>query len=239
MIRLLVFSFLAAAADVIGGFLVVAHARQRHSALHVLTAFGGGFMLGVAILEMVPGAVSMRGGLTALLAGYLAVHLTQHVLTPHFHFGEETHPEAMVSRGVGVWALAGLLPHSFFDGVAIAGGALVSPELGLLIFLAVLLHKVPTGISLASIMLASGNTPRQALFAVLLVGVATIVGALVTPAVGLLAQYGLAIAAGVTIYVAASNLIPEVQREEGWMVPAGVFLGVAAFYVTRMLLPGS
>jgi hypothetical protein len=42
----------------------------------------------------------------------------------------------------------------------------------------------------------------------------------------------------VTIYVAASNLIPESQRQEGWRIPGGVFLGVLAFYLTKLLLPG-
>ncbi|HEX7048726.1 MAG TPA: ZIP family metal transporter [Longimicrobiales bacterium] len=237
MIRALVFSALAAVANLVGGVLVLMGAGRRNAALPVLTAFGAGFMLAVAVLEMMPHAVMVAGGLMAVLGGYLAVHLTQHVLTPHFHFGEEVHPEAMVSRGVGVWALIGLLPHSFFDGVAIASGFLATAELGVLIFTAVLLHKVPTGISLASVMLASGNSRRETVVAVVVVGAATLLGAAVTPVVGVLAEYGLALAAGVTIYVAASNLIPEAQREPGWAVSGAVFLGVATFYVARLLLP--
>src|SRR5688572_31941615 len=122
-------------------------------------------MLAVAVLEMLPTAFDLNGGLTAVLIGYLAVHLTQHMMTPHFHFGDETHSEAMVSRGIGLWALVGLLPHSFFDGVAISSGFEASRSLGLMLFTAVLLHKVPTGASLASIMLASGNSARNALIA--------------------------------------------------------------------------
>jgi ZIP family zinc transporter/zinc and cadmium transporter len=238
----LLYSVLAAAGDLLGGWLVIGpwsgntHARQ-HRQLSVLVAFGAGFMLAVAFLQMLPAALEVSGGLTAVLVGYLVVHLTQHTLTPHFHFGAETHTEAMVSRDVGVWALAGLLPHSFFDGVAISSGFLSSQTLGIFVFGAVLLHKVPTGASLASIMLASGNSARNALLAVILIAAATVMGALLTPALGLLAQYGLALSAGVTIYVAASNLIPEVQPETGLIIPGSVFLGVLAFYLTRLLLP--
>ncbi len=228
-----------AIANILGGVLVTVHLRGRDAPLRVLVAFGGGFMLAVALLEMLPQAAAVRGGMTAALIGYLGVHLTQHVLTPHFHFGEETHDTAMVSRGVGGLALVGLLPHSFFDGVAIASAFLAGRELGVLVFLAVLLHKVPTGVSLASVMLASGNTAKAALVAVTAVGAATVLGAAVTPAVTPLAHYGLALAAGVTIYVAASNLIPESQREPGWLVSAGVFLGVTAFWLARTWLPGS
>lgn len=236
MIVAAAYAALAALANIVGGALVIAKARERHVANHFLIAFGAGFMLAVAVLELLPSAMHVKGGLTAVLIGYLAVHLTQHVMTPHFHFGEETHHEAMVSPGVGTWALIGLLPHSFFDGVAITGALLESKELGSLVFLSVLLHKLPTGVSLASIMIASGNTKKRALSGVTLIGVATVVGAIVTPAIGLLEEYGLALAAGVTIYVAASNLVPESQTMKGPMAPAGLLAGVIAFYMTAYLI---
>lgn len=244
MIAGLFFSAIAAIGDVLGGALVLgplgrdADATKRHQKLlGALVAFGAGFMLAVAFLEMLPPAFDVEGGLTALLVGYLVVHFTQHTITPHFHFGEEVHHDAMVSRGIGVWALAGLLPHSFFDGVAISSGFATSHQLGILLFGAVLLHKVPTGAALASVMLASGNKTAHALIGVLAIAAATILGALITPAFGPLATYGLALSAGVTIYVAASNLIPEAQREHGMIIPGSVFLGVAAYYVTRLMLP--
>lgn len=237
MIGNVVYALLAGAMDVLGGALVITPARRSRRLLAFLVAFGAGFMLCVALLEMVPDALVARGGITAVLIGYLLVHLTQHTLTPHFHFGEETHGEEMVSPGVGGFALLGLLPHAFFDGVAISSALLTSPRLGLLVFTAVTLHKVPEGVSLVSIMLASGNTARAAVLSVASIAVATVIGAVLTPSFDLLARYGLGLSAGVTIYVAASNLIPESQRERGWLVPGGVFLGVLAFYLIRFLLP--
>ncbi len=77
--------------------------------------------------------------------------------TPHFHFGEETH---RLTPAAGVSALLGLTLHTFFDGVAIASGFLVSGQLGILLFLAVLLHKLPEGVTIASVMLAGGAEPR-------------------------------------------------------------------------------
>ncbi len=236
MIASVVFAALAGVANLLGGALVIGRARRGLGALNGMIAFGAGFMLAVAILEMLPGALAVSGGPTAVVVGYMIVHLTQHAMTPHFHFGEETHIEAMVSRGVGVWALIGLLPHSFFDGVAIAGGFLAARELGVVIFLAVALHKVPTGVTLASVMLASGNTVRQTVAALVAIGMATVLGAAITPAIGLLGEYGLALAAGVTIYVAASNLIPETQNRPGLVVPGGVILGAASYYLIRVLL---
>jgi ZIP family zinc transporter/zinc and cadmium transporter len=238
----ILYSALAAIGDILGGLLIVTpfgdpHHPKRRKLLAVLVAFGGGFMLAAAVLEMLPAAFDLNGGLAAVLVGYLVVHLTQHMLTPHFHFGEETHTEAMVSRHIGVWALVGLIPHAFFDGVAISSAFMSNHSLGVLIFGAVVLHKVPEGVSLASVMVASGNTARTAFAAVVTIAVATVLGAGITPAVPMLARYGLALAAGVTLYVAASNLIPESQHERGLLIPSGVFVGVLAFYLARMLLP--
>lgn len=232
------FAAIAGVANLLGGAIVLAR-RGPGRYLDALVGFGAGFMLAVAVLEMTPHAIGLRGGFAAILIGYLGVHLTQHVLTPHFHFGEETHADAMVSPGIGVWALIGLVPHSFFDGVAIGSGFLDSQRLGLLIFAAIALHKVPTGLSLASVMLASGNSRRDTFLAVAVVGLATVAGAAITPVVGPLATYGLSLAAGVTIYVAASNLIPESQRQHSWLVQGGVFAGVIVFVLARSVLPGA
>jgi zinc and cadmium transporter len=230
------YAALAGVGNLIGGLFVTMSPRRKKAVLHLFVGFGAGFMLALAFFEMVPTAIGSTGGVLAIVIGYLAVHFTQHVMTPHFHFGEETHPEAMVSRGIGVWALIGLIPHSFFDGVAISAGFTEARQLGMLIFLSVLLHKVPTGVSLASIMVASGHSARRAVLAVLLIGLATVVGAGLTPIIAPLAEYGLGLAAGVTIYVAASNLVPETQHARGGVVQVGLLLGVVVFYLTSLSL---
>lgn len=226
-------------ANVAGGVLVIAAAGRGKTAQRLLIAFGSGFMLAVAVLAMLPHALeqSPNAALVVLL-GYLLVHVTQHVVTPHFHFGEETHHEAMIGPWVGVAALLGLLVHTFFDGVAIASGFTVSHTLGVLIFAAVFLHKIPAGATLASVMLASGNGARRTLGGVVLLGVSTVFGVLLTGQMSALRRYGLPLSAGVTLYVAASNLIPEVQRERGAGTGAAVIVGVVVFYLTEQLLGG-
>jgi ZIP family zinc transporter/zinc and cadmium transporter len=191
-------------------------------------------MISVALLEVAPEAIALRSDAPVfIVAGYLAVHLVQHVLVPHFHFGEETHK---LSPGQGVSALIGLLLHTFFDGVAIASGFLVSGHLGLLLFLAVFLHKLPEGVAMASVMLAGGQSRGRALGSAALLGVATLLGVVLTEVSAPLVDHGLAISAGVTIYVAASNLVPELQSRRGWRMPVTFFAGAAAFFVTRLLV---
>jgi zinc and cadmium transporter len=203
--------------------------------LDALIAVAAGFMISVALTQLVPEAIN-RGGRSApvvMLLGYLAVHLTQHTLTSHFHFGEETH---RVTTAISVSALAGLLMHTFVDGVAIAAGFTVGTELGILVFIAVVLHKLPEGLAIASLFLAAGQSPQRAVAAAGALGLTTLLGVLVTDSVGLLARYGLPLAAGVTLYVAASNLVPEFQSKRGWTLALYFFGGCALFTLASALL---
>ena len=235
MSKALIYALVAALGNVLGALAVTRRATLELKVIEHLLAFGAGFMLSVAIVELLPEAFARSGSVAPalVLGGYLAVHFTQHTLTPHFHFGEETHAITPVA---GTSALIGLLLHTFFDGVAIASAFLVRPGLGLLVFIAILLHKLPEGVTISSIMMAGGRSGKRAIGAATLLGIATLLGVLLTDHVGFLVRHGLAIAAGVTIYVAASNLVPELHGKRGWTLPAAFFAGAALFFVTKLLL---
>lgn len=235
-ISALVAALIAAAANVLGAALVTQREWSR-GALDAMIAFSAGFLASVALVEMMPEALRQGGDAAAwiVLAGYLAVHLTQHTLVPHFHFGEETHH---LSRSVGISALIGLLLHMFVDGVAIASGFAAGAAVGTLVVVAIVLHKIPEGSTISSLCLAAGFERRSALGAATLLGLATVLGALVTDLIAPLARYGLALSAGVTIYVAASNLVPEFQHKHGWTLPLAFFGGCVLFAITRAILGG-
>jgi zinc and cadmium transporter len=109
-------------------------------------------------------------------------------------------------------------------------------RLGILMFIAIFFHKVPEGFTAASIMRASGRGKRSASLATLAVGVSTLAGVLSISLNQSLAGVALPFSAGVTLYVAASDLIPEVNKEPGISVSIGVFLGVILFYLTDVFL---
>lgn len=231
----ILYALLSALANIAGALAVTRHARRGVQLLDALIAVAAGFMISVGLTQLVPEAIE-RGGPSApfvMLAGYLAVHLTQHTLTRHFHFGEETH---RVTSAVSFSALAGLLMHTFVDGVAIAAGFAVGGELGTLVFVAVVLHKLPEGLAIASVFLAAGQSPRVAVAAAGALGLATMVGVAVTEFIAPLAAHGLPLAAGVTLYVAASNLVPEFQAKRGWRLALYFFGGCALFAIASAIL---
>jgi ZIP family zinc transporter/zinc and cadmium transporter len=171
-----------------------------------------------------------------VLLGYLIIHFFEHTVTPHFHFGEETHEDEFVHTHKEFSILLGLTIHTFFDGIAITAGFLVSNWLGWIIFLAIFLHKIPEGFTITSVMLASGQSRRVAWGASMLLGAATLAGVLTMALFKHQVSYGLPLAAGVTIYVAASDLIPEVNREPGAGMAFVVFLGVGCMFLLDRLV---
>ena len=159
------------------------------------------------------------------------MHFFEHTLAPHFHFGEETHEHEFVHSHRTYSVLLGLMIHTFFDGIAIASGFIVSARLGWLIFFAVFLHKIPEGFTVASVMLAAGRSRAAAWGASGLLGAATFLGVVTMVLLQGSVSVGLPLAAGVTLYVAASDLIPEVNQEPGMRMALLVFVGVAVFLV--------
>jgi zinc transporter ZupT len=227
----------ASLANVAGGWIVSSRDEVRRPVLNALVSLGAGFMLAATILEVIPRSLNMRAGAAVIiLAGYLFVHLVEHTISTHFHFGEETHREEMLDARAAYSALGGLVLHAFFDGALIASGFLISMRLGILMFMAIVLHKIPEGFTAASIMRVSGRGRIAARAAALAISGSTLAGVLSISLAQALVGSALPFSAGVTLYVAASDLIPEVNKESGVSVSTGVFLGVVLFFLSELLL---
>jgi zinc and cadmium transporter len=222
----------AAGANVFGGAIIVQRHWERRY-LRYFVALGAGFMLATSIVEMIPESIGLRGRDAAILVlfGYLIVHFFEHTVTPHFHFGEETHHAEFAHSHTSYSVLLGLIIHTFFDGIAIASGFLVSNVLGWLIFLAIFLHKIPEGFTVSSVMLASGRSRGKAWGASVMLGGSTLAGVLTMAIFRHHVGAGLPLSAGVTIYVAASDLIPEVNKEPAMKMALLVFVGAAIFFL--------
>src|ERR1700732_5526947 len=138
-----VLGLIAAAGNLVGGYFVVRR-DWPWQCLQYFLALGAGYMLAVAFLDVIPESVRIGGQSAFLfvLIGYFIVHLFEHTLAPHFHFGEETHLEEISHQHARASVLVGMTIHTFFDGVAIAAGFLVWTWVGAVMFLWGFLLKV-------------------------------------------------------------------------------------------------
>lgn len=255
-LQLLIFGVLAALANVAGGLILVPgklHAGFKRS-LKYLLALGAGFMLAVTFFEVIPKTILIwqrSGGKAAedlsipmllLLVGYLLTQFFEHTIAPHFHLGEEVHTDGLLSTSSAYTGVGGLLIHTFFDGVSIAAASQIDVRIGLLVFIAVFLHKFPEGFTIASMLLAAGKGFREVIIATSVIGAATLLGVLLFSFIGVRFEgaiaYALPLASGVTLYVAASDLIPEVNHHGGQkpLVSISVLAGVALFFAIHLLV---
>lgn len=258
LFQLLIFGLLAALANILGG-LILFPSKLHHNykrLLRYLLALGAGFMLAVTIFEILPESVILWQRSTPLtvedlyvpmaliMAGYLLTQFFEHTIAPHFHLGEEMHADEVISTSSAYTAVGGLLMHTFFDGVSIAAASQIDLKVGLLVFIAVFLHKFPEGFTIGSMVMAAGKGFREVMFATSLIGLMTLLGIfmffLIGTSLGFTVAYALPIAGGVTLYVAASDLIPEVNHHGGKspLVSLSVFAGVALFFATQFFLHG-
>jgi len=232
-----VLGLVAAAGNLLGGYFVVRKEWPRQY-LQYFLALGSGYMLGVVFVEILPESVRLAGqdAFFYVLIGYFLTHLFEHTIAPHFHFGEETHHEEFEHRHARSAVLLGLGIHAFFDGVAIAAGFLISTWLGTVIFVAVFLHKLPEGFTVASMVLASGQSRRNAIRAAAILGGSTLLGVALTNVLASHLRYALPLAGGVTLYVAGTDLLPEINREPNWRVALLVFAGVVTLLILQKFL---
>ena len=238
----ILYGLVAAAAEILGGSLVLMRRTWPRAVQEYLLSLGAGFILALVFMELVPeslGALGARAPLFMLL-GYAVLHFFEHTIVGHLHFGEETHTDVMLSGVASVSTFAGLFVHAFFDGFAIAAGMEFDARLGLLVFFAVLLHKIPEGFTIASVMIAAEQKRRTAFLASLAIGVATMLGIVtvlvISGIAGEVVGVAFAFSAGAATYVGASDLIPEINHSRNRVIPLLVFGGMLLFWGGTLLL---
>lgn len=242
MLTIILFGLFAAAAEILGGCLVILKKEWPKKIQEYLIALGAGFILALVFLELIPESIEHLGHSAPLfmLLGFALIHFFEHTIVGHLHFGEETHTDVMLSKTASYSALTGLFIHAFFDGLAISAAFHFDFYIGLMFFIAVLLHKLPEGFTIATIMLASNQSRKNAFWATATIGLATMAGIF---AVFFLAEIDptiigvvFAISAGIATYVGASDLIPEINRSENRITPIIVFAGMFFFYLSKLMI---
>jgi zinc and cadmium transporter len=227
--------------------------------IFLLVAFAVGAMLAGALLHLIPRAYGqlgdgpLTGGL--VLAGVLGFFVLEKFLHwRHQHGAPEAlegatghaHTHAPPPRRAEPFAamnLVGDAAHNLIDGMIVAAAYLVSVPAGVVTTLAVMLHEIPQEIGDFGVLVYGGYSPRQALVYNFLSGLAGVVGAVLALAVGArvegFADYLLPVTAGAFLYVAGSDLIPELNRRHSQSAAKSAWqLVMMVLGVGVMLLPG-
>ncbi|MDR0499441.1 MAG: ZIP family metal transporter [Holophagales bacterium] len=225
-------------ATLFGGWLVVRFLNNRASVMRHISGIAAGYLVSVTIIRILPEALHTGGDQMALwvIGGFFIVHVIEHGITPHFHYGEESH-EHEATAMAGIMALLGLSLHSFLDGMSITAAMRTQSTLGILVFIGVLLHRIPEGATISSIFLVSGFGTRSALLASGVLAVMALLGAFSQDVFKIPIGPVLAVSAGLGLYVACADLLPQAQKERGWKSTISLAGGVLLFVITSYILP--
>jgi zinc and cadmium transporter len=230
--------------SLIGAVGFVLRPERLRPILPILIAFAAGALLGDAFLHLLPEIAESDDGLDAaasfaVLGGLLGFF----VLEKFLHWHHQHVPTEEVLHPVAVTNLVGDALHNFIDGAIIAAAFLASPEVGLATAIAVALHEIPQELGDFGILVHAGLPPRRALAVNLASAFIALLGAALTLAVSSgipgLERVLVPLTAGGFIYIAATDLIPELHKEpegrKSLLQLAGILAGVAIMGMLLLL----
>jgi len=184
-----------------------------------LVSFSAGGLFGDAFIHLIPEAMEDSGfrihaSLLIIFGIFFSFVVERFLQWRHCHIltsQEHPHPFAYMN-------LLGDTVHNFIDGLVIGGSYLVSIPLGVATTLAVVFHEIPQEIGDFGVLIYGGFPKSKALFFNFLTALTAILGAILALSLGFLVQGSIptliAFAAGNFIYIAGSDLIPEIRREQ-------------------------
>ena len=226
----------------VGIVMLILREDRLRQVVPILVSFAVGALLGDALFHILP-ELADDGGITVGISWIMAasimgffvleklIHMHHRLYAPaHGHI----HPVALTN-------LLGDGLHNFVDGAIIAGSYLASTPLGLATTAAVVLHEIPQEMGDLGVLVHAGLTPRRALVFNFVTALTAVLGAIITllleASIGGVVRPMLALSAGAFIYIAGSDLIPELHKETQLRVSILQFVGVAGgFCVMAALL---
>lgn len=241
--------FIVSCISFVGAITLIIKKDISKKLLLIMVSLSAGTLFGGAFLDLIPEAIETTGYTTRIafliLAGVVTFFLLEKIV--HYHhchshqFSKEKHTHAHVA--LAPLNLIGDGIHNFLDGIIIASAYLINVPLGIATTVAVIIHEIPQEIADFGVLLYSGLTKTKALLFNFLSGAIAIIGAIIGLYLGTNSHTFIAnmipFAAGGFLYIAGSNLIPEIQKDSKLKDSAYHFLamiiGIALMYGLTLL----
>ena len=245
---ILLFTFIGSIGALIGGFILLSREKFALKISHFLASFAAGVLLGSAFFDLLPEALheGEEQGIDIFLwtlTGIVFFFLVER-FAHWFHHHEEYHDENETKSTLPL-IIFGDTIHNFLDGIVIAGTFMVSIPLGITTAIAVFAHEIPQEIGDFGLMVHKGLKRSKIILVNIASAAVAILGAILTYTLGETIQRQIPIlislTAGFFIYIAASDLIPEIHHEKrkNYVVYETLLLlfGVALIWLVTSSLP--
>ncbi|MBW3003898.1 ZIP family metal transporter [Candidatus Woesearchaeota archaeon] len=232
----------------IGIFALALKRKSLDKLVLFLVSFAAGALFGGAILHLLPEIVEEAGFGLDISAYFLSGILIFFILEKFIHWRHchknpevcEEHSLKHKPRSVAYMIIVGDGVHNFIDGMVIAASYLLSIPLGIATTLAVLFHEIPQEIGDFGVLVHGGFTKKKALVMNFLSALTAVIGAVVILIVGKsftnITLFLIPFTAGGFIYIAGSDLIPELHRETKISKSLLQFTGIIIGILVMVLL---
>ncbi|MBI4059354.1 ZIP family metal transporter [Candidatus Microgenomates bacterium] len=213
LINILLLTFLGSLAGLTGGLLLLANKKLISKVSPYLAAFAAGTLIGVAFFDLLPEAALFPWAAGGIIFFFLIERYLH-----SFHHHEKHHEHTREARTTVPLIVISDTMHNFVDGVVIAATFMAQPTLGMVTALAVLAHEVPQEIGDFGLLLHKGLSRLRVVVINILSASASFLGAIITYILGdILEGYIpilVSLTAGFFLYIALSDLVPEIQYEK-------------------------
>jgi len=232
------------AVALVGSVTLLLRPGTLEKLLRPMVAFAAGTLLGGALLHMLPGAIETMGSAPVVFLWVLAGFAVFFALEQFLHWHHCHHVYAEHRKPLTYLVLLGDGLHNLLGGFAVAGAFIADVRLGIGAWLAAAAHEVPQELGDFAVLVHGGWEKRRALLFNLLSALTFLVGGLLAYAASLsfAVTFLLPFAAGNFIYIAASDLVPEVKEDRDLRVNLLHFTclvaGIALLYFLRVALEG-
>lgn len=234
--------FLVSLISFIGIVTFALNPRYLSKILLVFVAFSVGALLGDTFLHLLPEAVDVAGSFNLQIASLVLLGIVIFFCLEKFLRWRHCHEEQCEDHPsqIGTINLVGDAAHNLIDGIIIGASFMVSVPVGIATTIAVAAHEIPHELGNFGILLHSGFSRRKALTYNFYSALTAVLGTVAVLAIGLklgtIAQYLVPVTAGNFIYIAMSDLIPELHHEDNTANSIVHFLAIIAGSVLMYLL---
>lgn len=237
-------SLITSIVSLVGAVVLMISPKRLNRIIMLLVSLSAGTLLGDSFFHLLPEAVVTANGSSSIWIGIIGGILLFFVLEKIIHWRHcHVQPGTNHVHPVGIMNLLGDGLHNLLDGMLIAASFLVNTGLGVVTTIAVISHEIPQELGDFGTLLHAGFKPVKALWLNLLTGLASVAGAILAIIIGThsekFLEYVIPVTAGGFIYIATSDLIPELKKDSRLTDTLrqlfGIFLGLGIMVLLKVI----
>jgi zinc and cadmium transporter len=241
---ILISTFIVSLISLVGVITLAMKEELLHQVLFCLIGFSAGALIGGAFLHLMPEALEKANGSAPFY--YLILGIVLFFMLERYFYWRHCHEGVCDVHAFTYLNLLGDGVHNFIDGLVIAASFIISMKFGIITTVAIILHEIPQELGDFGVLVYGGFSKRKALICNFITALTAMLGAVCGYFLADLfkgfSSFMLPLTAGGFIYIATSDLIPQIHKESNLKRANAAFVaflfGIIFMALAKHFLPG-